>query len=49
MQVLFAVWLLLAWMKDVPWMGGVERDSAMPSSATEVSASEGPLSPPPKP
>lgn len=46
MQVLFAMWLLLAGMKDVLWEGGLEANTADATDTSEVFASEGPVNPP---
>lgn len=47
MQVLFLMWLALAGMKG--FWGGPETETSTPVRTIEVEASEGPVSPPPKP
>jgi hypothetical protein len=47
MQVLFLMWLALAGIMG--FWGGLEIETAAPARTNDVEASEGPVSPPPKP
>lgn len=46
MPVLFAMWLLLAGMKDVVWEGSLAEAKAESTGSGEVVQSEGPYNPP---
>ena len=47
MQVLFLMWLAMAGIKG--FWGGLEAEPSAQARTTEVEASEGPFTPPPKP